>query len=416
VNGEDFFLGVRRHLSPRYVVRRYRHYARPFLASILMPLSVLLWKFIAGRVLPPHDYGVLMFSFGLCMLASMGFSLGIPKYVVREAAQGRKKILGKALAAIILLETLATAVVLTVAALSSNGVIVTASILAASIIPWAAWRTVSNYLLGSHRFKEASRYMLFSNALLLAGIPAIIVAPSPITAATVWALSRIIPALTPSVLRALKSLDPHGIPKILKNTVYFAVMSLSAGVFTNVDTVMLGALSGYALVGMYRAACTISRTGLIMAFAIAYIYLSVASAARREKERLIRATLKALGAVFILSLPLLLITVLFPAPVLSILFGKAYVGAATVLVFLAIIKFIHALGAIIQNGCVALGREKDVSIALLAGILANVAFNALLIPPYGMMGAALATAIAYAVTDTWVLLVFIRQLKHNPSG
>jgi O-antigen/teichoic acid export membrane protein len=94
------------------------------------------------------------------------------------------------------------------------------------------------------------------------------------------------------------------------------------------------------------------------------------------------------------TLPIFLILFLFPETVLGFLFGAGYSAAASALRILS-------LGFIINNflgpnggTLVAMGQVRFIMWATLATALLNIGLNIALIPPLGIEGAAIASAVA----------------------
>lgn len=100
--------------------------------------------------------------------------------------------------------------------------------------------------------------------------------------------------------------------------------------------------------------------------------------------------------IFMSTLPLALIFVLFPTASIRLTFGPEYTGAALPLVVLSLGFFTHAVAGPNVNTLTSIGRTRTIMWDnLFAGVL-NIILNFLLIPDYGILGAAVATAIAYA--------------------
>ena len=129
--------------------------------------------------------------------------------------------------------------------------------------------------------------------------------------------------------------------------------------------------------------------------------------AHHEKERLARVyyggnrAMLLLGAVFAVGILLL------ARPMVPIVFGQSYRGAAPVLMVLALAApfrfFAAGAGAVITTG--GLVRAKMVIMALAAG--ANVALNLALIPRFGLLGA----AVAVVATEAGLAIAFHARIR-----
>lgn len=151
-------------------------------------------------------------------------------------------------------------------------------------------------------------------------------------------------------------------------------------------------------VGFYGAAVqTASIIALILSsidsVATPLISRAIASGHRADLESLLQSVLR---WSITISLPVFLIFVLFPDEVLSI-FGDRFQQASYCLVLLAISQIINAASgssntALVLAGCSRMVMWNSIWLGLI-----QIALNVLLVPPYGITGAALGTAIALAL-------------------
>ncbi|MEF8802290.1 MAG: oligosaccharide flippase family protein [Halolamina sp.] len=99
--------------------------------------------------------------------------------------------------------------------------------------------------------------------------------------------------------------------------------------------------------------------------------------------------------IFMTTLPAALIMMLFPAITIRITFGAAYTDGSFALVVLVFGFFTHAVAGPNVNALTAIGRTRLVMWDNLAAGMTNIFLNVVLIPRYGLVGAAVATAVAY---------------------
>jgi len=162
------------------------------------------------------------------------------------------------------------------------------------------------------------------------------------------------------------------------------------------DTLMLGGLKSSADVGLYNAAHPLAQFISVPLTALRLIYVPVisglyAQGSMPEMRRNFSILTKWLCSA---TLPLFFILFLFPDTVLGFLFGASYASAATALRILSIGFIINNfLG---PNGVtlIAMGEVRFIMWATLATAILNVGLNIVLIPPFGIEGAAIASVIA----------------------
>lgn len=206
-------------------------------------------------------------------------------------------------------------------------------------------------------------------------------------------ISSFIPKVSNSSLSLTRELVAFSLP--LLGT------SISTMIMAWTDTIMLGYFKPADVVGLYNVALPLSRFIALPLGALAFIYLPIASqlyaqGKLKEMKRLYASVTK---WTFFITLPVLLCMLLAPKSILSLLFGKKYIGASIALQLLVIGKFVHTfLG---PNGMtmISLGRTGIILLCTLVSALSNIILNLLLIPKYGLAGAAGASAFSLALAN-----------------
>jgi len=162
------------------------------------------------------------------------------------------------------------------------------------------------------------------------------------------------------------------------------------------DTLMIGYFKSAELVGLYNAASPLGRFISAALASMVFIYMPIASVlyVRNKIYEMKRSYAILTKWVCTATLPLVMIFVFFPNVVINFLFGRNYISAGTVLQILSIGFFINNLMG--PNGATltAIGKTKFLMYTTFAAACINVLLNILLIPRYGINGAAAATVIA----------------------
>lgn len=99
--------------------------------------------------------------------------------------------------------------------------------------------------------------------------------------------------------------------------------------------------------------------------------------------------------IFMATLPAALVMALFPAATIRLTFGAEYADGALALRILAAGFFTHAVAGPNVNALTSIGDTRIIMLNNLAAGTANIVLNIVLIPTYGLVGAAVATAVAY---------------------
>ncbi|OGD27397.1 MAG: hypothetical protein A2Y56_03390 [Candidatus Aminicenantes bacterium RBG_13_63_10] len=170
------------------------------------------------------------------------------------------------------------------------------------------------------------------------------------------------------------------------------------------DTLFLGVLRSPREVGVYGAA---QRTALLLTFilgALVAIFgpLVADFLSRDKKEDLSRHFKTVVYWAFSLTLPLAALLVIFARPVLRF-FGEAFTAAAGPLIVLAGGWAAHALLGLGGTVITMSGRSKLQLLNNIFLLAVNVALHLLLIPRYGILGAAAATAGSVVLYDILTL-------------
>jgi O-antigen/teichoic acid export membrane protein len=177
--------------------------------------------------------------------------------------------------------------------------------------------------------------------------------------------------------------------------------SLLIRVMTWTDVIMLGYFRPPAVVGLYDAVRPLVRIVPVIWGSMIFMYTPLVSKFHADGDT------AALRRVYFVvtkwfasaTFPIILAFLLFPATVLGAVFGPAYTEATTALRLLAIAYFFgNVMG---PNGATltAIGRTRSVMWANLVAAALNIGLNVALIPPFGLTGAAVATAAALIVRN-----------------
>lgn len=188
---------------------------------------------------------------------------------------------------------------------------------------------------------------------------------------------------------------------------------------TNIQILLLGVLNTATTVGIFGVAAQVNQIGRMFHQSIVTVSMPIVSELcdRGEKKPLGFFYQTVTKWTFTLNLPLFLIVLLFSRPILSV-FGKDFVAGATALSVLAWADLVDA-GTGISGTILTMGGKS--SLKLVNSIITSVltlCLNALLIPRWGLLGAATAALITITVVNLLRLtavFVLFRLLPYNLS-
>jgi PST family polysaccharide transporter len=178
-------------------------------------------------------------------------------------------------------------------------------------------------------------------------------------------------------------------------------------VYMRTDQVMLGQLLDERSVGIYASAVRLSELLYLVPGMVTGSVFPSLLRARQQDPGLYRKRLQLLydGLLWLSAAAALLVNAVGPW-VVRLLFGPAYAGAAGVLVIHVWSAMFLFVGAASQKYLVAEQLTRITLFATGAGACANVAANLLLIPRFGINGAAVATLVSMAFSHLIAQSIF----------
>lgn len=176
-------------------------------------------------------------------------------------------------------------------------------------------------------------------------------------------------------------------------------------VLERTDILMLGVILDTAQAGVYAVAnriATVIYFGLssVNAIAAPLIASLYAKRQRRELQSMLRFAAR---GVLAFTLPLSLVLVIWGRVALGI-FGEEFSAGYSVLVILTVGQLVNALAGPVGLLMTMTGHQRRAAGVLMVTALLNVTLNLILIPIYGIAGAAYATAITTMVWN--VIMTF----------
>lgn len=180
---------------------------------------------------------------------------------------------------------------------------------------------------------------------------------------------------------------------LLKVGLPLAISSLSIVIYTRIDQIMLGNLVGEQAVGWFSAATTLSQGWVFVPMALITSLMPGIASCRDPLEQEYRIRVLYL-VVLGLSLPVLLGLWWFAHPAIALLYGAAFQPAASILAICTLTSLFSVMGTVSYRSIVLFAGYRFIAIKMPLVAVANVVMNLLLIPRYGLIGAAVSTLLA----------------------
>lgn len=196
-----------------------------------------------------------------------------------------------------------------------------------------------------------------------------------------------------------------------------ALSGLAQMVVQRLDIVLLGALRGLSEAALYTAATRFLALGQLsgQALSTAVQHRLAEQLAREDRAAAGRLYQAATGWLVVLAWPAYLLFASFAGPMLA-LFGSGYDAGRKVTVFLALMMLVATGCGMVDTVLNMAGKTAWTFYNALAGTVVNVLANVLLIPRYGIMGAAVAWSASILITNLVPLAQLYRSFRLHPFG
>ena len=196
-------------------------------------------------------------------------------------------------------------------------------------------------------------------------------------------------------------------------------LMLMGGMFLanmNTDILMLGAMVGPEAAAVYKAA---TRGAELVVFSLSIIIIPLAPLIAKlhtsgDFERLQKGITKSAKVVFLFSLLTAIPLLVFGKYFLS-MFGSEFTQGRIALNILILGQLVNSTMGISGAILVMCGLEKKAALGLSLGVIVNIILNMLLIPIWGINGAAVATCISTILWTSTLSIFVVKNLKLNPT-
>lgn len=369
-----------------------------------------------ARLLGPSNRGLLAAVINwpliLATFGTIGLTEACAYYTSRRAGRAREfylmaitlsTLVSSALAAIgwLLMPLLLT---------SQPATTVTASRWLLLLVPFATIVTVSEGCLRGmqrvpiwnlYRVAWPAAWMLVIVASLVTGFD------SPYVLAAGLALTRAVAAVPVVVIllrrlpgerryqsQTARSLVRYGLPG------FFTLLPLTMN--SRLDQLLLAGLVNAKTLGLYVVSVAWSTIAAMPAFALGGLVLPRLAAIPDEEVRL--AKFEQASRLAVLLATVTGVVVFFATPlVLPLLFGGSFNKAIPVAMILVVAASISAWSTVMEDGARGLGSPVTALKAEGVGLVVSVVLLVVLLGPFSITGAAIASLVAYTVTDLVVL-------------
>ncbi len=385
------------------------------LASIIFPL--ITFPYIS-RVLQPENVGKVNFGSSIVSYFSLAATLGITTYAVREcsAARMNQKKLERIASEIISINT--------VTMLFSYIVLIVCLSFVPKLADYRLLITIQSFsifftVIGAdwlNTSMEDFRYItlrtiifqLVSLVLMFLFVKDpedyIIYAIISLVASSAGNLCNVFYRRKYGNIHFVKQMNWK---KHMPTIMGLFVMLLSQTVMGSIDQTMIGFMKGDYEVGLYSVASKVVQIVLQVVASIIWVVMpQLTQGFDNEEYKLINTILnKTLNFTITLASPFFVGLVVLSKEILILVGGKEYVSSVPCLIILAVGMVFDLVWGNLWGNCVLLPsrREKQFTVACWIAMFINVVGNFILIPKFGIIGAAIATVFSKFVIGIIVI-------------
>ncbi len=281
--------------------------------------------------------------------------------------------------------------------------------------PALALNLMYSVVVGSGSVRDATMVINVSFALQFVAYTTLFVldALSLPVAVIVWAASVVGEATAIAVLglrvRAGDSVQPGAVALFRRSWRYGLIMwvtNLVGFAALRVDMFLLSSIKGTAAVGVYSVAVTFAELLWFVPNALNAVMLPKVSG---EGDAALDVTVRLERVLWPLTLVAGVGLFVVAAPLIPMLYGRDFAAAAIPLALLLPGAVAMALTTMPASYLSGIGKPKLWTRAAAANLVVNVVANVVLIPRFGIAGAAISSAVSYSVAAVWVIFAFVRE-------
>ena len=403
-----------------------------FIGTIFTKIFAYVYRAIIARGFSVEEYGVFSLAltvFGIAtVIATLGISQGVERFLGYFTAEPQKiKGIIKSAFKIALPASIAMAILIIVLSktiaihLFHEQALTPLLIVIAVGLPFFIITDINTAIFRGVKNVKYQMYIkdILENVLKITITGAAIFLGAQIIGAIYAYVIALIIASVAGYRLVKKKIIPkvEKIPKMDKELFSFSWPIMFTGLFYTAtkwtDTFMLGILDTKTSVGLYNAALPIAGLLTIVYAAFGSLIIPVLAEMHKNKEynMLKEVFLRLNKWIFIITLPLFVITLLFPEQLLTLLFGFKYIQAASALRWLALGFFFGVMAGHVGALMNILGKTKPRMLIWISGGVLGIILNYFFIKAFSLEGAALATAITFFYLNI-ASMIYIKKEVH----
>ncbi len=390
------------------------------MASRLLRAAIVVY---AARILGADSWGAFSYALGVATFLTVFSDIGIGALLTREGSRSpdlRDRYLGTAIGAkLILVGAVTLGMVFLFPYLTSIGEAKAIMPILIFVFAFDTLRDLgSAFARALERMEVEAVTQIFTNfAIVALGFILLGNQETSRSLAIAYAagsgvgLLGIAYALRKHLSLSLKNFDPRLLREIFATAWPFGLFGIMGVVMLNTDIIMLGWMRTPAEVGYYAAAQKLIQ--LLYVFPTIFassLFPTLTRLTSNDRAKAKSLLERSVSLAILTSIPVAALGIFLGPWIIGTFFGPGYAPAIPAFQILMATITIIFPSALVGNAIFAYGEQRRFVHLVAVAIFGNIALNAVLIPPFGIGGAAAATVVTQLTTNS---LIWIKMKKLN---
>lgn len=378
-----------------------------------------------ARVLDTAGYGVFSYALTLAGFVSLFLDPGINSILMREASKASEEDRMKIFSTTFFMKAVLVvcgvlAVIFIAPYFSTLPGAITLLPFVALILSFDTFRGFFSSLMDAQEKMEwdALAFLITNLAIVIFGFIFLALSPTSKSFTGAYAVGTGIGALAalifvfPYLRKSLSHFSANLIGPIIRSAWPFAVIGALGLLLTNTDILIISWMRSASDVGIYSGVIRIVQMIYLVPGIVQTSTLPLFSRlAKKDNERFRSVFERTLGFIFLASAPLALGGVILGTQIMGLIFGPAYQAGGMALKVLMVSMLFDFPASIIAAAVFAYDHQKGLIISSTIAGVANVLFDILLIPHFGITGSAFAT-LGAQILSNWYLWHMMKKINH----
>jgi O-antigen/teichoic acid export membrane protein len=365
-------------------------------------MNLVTTSFMA-RALDTHAFGTLSFSLSYVAYFIIVVGLGYDTLVTRDVAHDpshTRRIVEGMLAVRGLLALLCTAGMGVGLLMLDRPAAVNAAVMVQTITLFSVALGLSSVFQGLQEMRVIALREFFTSLINMAATLLLIRSPDDVVlAAAIGCVTQLL--MNFMILRQYAR--RFGFPRlrlprrkdltVAHQSLTFFWLGLMIAITYNFHFVLLGLLRSDQEVGFFAVGWKLFNFAIILPNLIAALFLPRIAQLRDFPQQRRAATVAYIQATLICTVPVTMLGEGMIPQIVTALFGQNYLPASRAVDLLLVNALLVGINVAFGTPLVALGRQKELLRAVMIGAIVGIGANLLLVPWYGIRGAAIATLV-----------------------